>query len=243
MSSALVVLTCPRDDDEPFGYFNGTVAQIERERAFGADVVAPAVVCDQSASSLSPTVPRGWGLRLFARPPGTIHGNKWAYWEALRVALEADVDGGVILEDDVAFCPRAVARMALFPIPEDLGFVQFFAPASLQVAKMYPGLWRTPAPALCTQAIKFTRSTLKRLLAWADSQSFASFKESDQALELARVELGIKFAAHCPELVQHIGAKSAATPGEGLEYDLRHSKTFSARLDAMALFSRQELYR
>lgn len=242
MSSALVVLTCPRDDDEPFGYLNGTLAQIERERAFGADVVAPTVVCDNTSSPAAPTVPPGWGLHFFSRPPGTIHGNKWAYWEAFRVAAAADVDA-VILEDDVAFCPRAVARMSLFPIPSDLGFVQFFAPASLQVAKMYPGLWRTPAPALCTQAIKFTRATLKRLVEWQGSQTFASFKESDQALELARVELGIKFAAHCPELVQHIGAKSVATPGEGLEYDLRHSKTFSARLDAMALFARQELYR
>jgi hypothetical protein len=238
----IVVLTCARDDEQPFAYLDATIAQIEHERAAGL-AVAPVVVCDNTSSEARPELPAGWELKSFSRPPGTLHGNKWAYWEALRVAAEPGTDAAIVLEDDLDFAPNAARRMVALPVPADLGFIMFFAPAVFQAPRMFPGMYRTPAPVVCCQAIKFTRATLEKLLGWQCSVAFQAFVESDQSLEVARAQCGIKYGAHCPELVQHVGAQSVATPGEGLDWKFRHAQTFAKRLDAMTLFSRDELYR
>jgi hypothetical protein len=241
--TALVVLTCARDGEQPFVYLDDTLRQIEAERAAGVDVVEPTIVCDHTASDNRPDIPIGWTLESFGRPPGTLRGNKWAYWAALATAERAGTDDALILEDDLEFAPNALRRMALFPVPADLAFVMFFAPAILQAPKMFPGLYRVPAPVICCQAIKYSRAGLRRLLDWQSSLGFEAFVESDQSLDRARAELALKYGAHCPELVQHVGATSVANPGEGLEYDFRRAKTFARRLDSMALFARDELYR
>lgn len=236
----VVVLTCPRDGG--FEYLDRTLAGLDRERA---DVdFAGYVVCDNSTDAQYPSVPDGWRLQSYARPEGTVQGNKHAYFEALAAALRLGDGDALVFEDDIELCSGALRRMSTFPIPRDCDFLMFFAPAVLQGAQSFPGLWRTPTPVMGTQAIKFSRNALARIVDWRTSVDFQKFRSSDQSLELARRVLGLKYAAHCPELVQHIGSTSADSPGidlDGLRW--RRALTFSPKLDAMALYARDDLYR
>ncbi len=239
----VVVLTCPRDGAHE--YLHQTIGFLERE---AEDVdFARQLVSDETDDAVALSVP-GWTVTQFMRPAGTLKGNKLAYWRALEVALDVATETGsgeaLVFEDDIALCNGALRRMATFPIPRDCDFLMFYAPAVLQGAHSFPGLWRTPTPVMGTQAIKFTRRTLARLLEWKDALDFQKFTASDQALELARILLGMKYAAHCPELVQHVGEKSIDSPGWNLDsHRWRRALTFSPKLDAMALYARDDLYR
>lgn len=238
----VVVLTCPREGS--FAYLERTLAELEAERD-RVDFVGY-VVCDNTTSPEYPSVPDGWRWRSFSRPPGTFAGNKLAYWAALEEALRLcdGSDSAIVLEDDLAFCQNALRRMATFPIPRDCDWLAFYSPATFQGKQSFPGLWRTPTPVLGCQALKFSRKALARLVEWSSMLDFQRFTSSDQSLELARVLLGMKYAAHCPELVQHVGEDSAVERGMSLDsMRWRRAQTFSATLDAMALFSRDDLYR
>lgn len=237
---SVVVLTCPRGG--AFEYLEQTLAAFEKERA---DVdFEGTIVCDNSDDPALFDSSHGWAVASFMRPAGTLKGNKLAYWRALEMALLSGHGDALVFEDDIALCSGALRRMATFPIPRDCDFLMFFAPAVLQGANSYPGLWRTPTPVMGCQAIKFSRRALARLVEWKASLDFQKYAASDQSLELARVLLGMKYAAHCPELVQHVGETSADSPGWDLDSRRwRRALTFSANLDAMALYARDDLYR
>ena len=239
----VVVLTCARPEEgEPFRFLARSLAQMEFERAGGA-AFRPIVVCDNTRSDARPTLPAGWELVSYTKPDGSLPGNKLPYWEALRVALDAGGDGGIVFEDDVDLCGNALRRMCTFPIPSDLAFVMFYAPAVFQAAKVFPGLWRTPTAVIGTQAIKFTRDVLQRLWDFRTLDHFMAYTASDQILDHARVLLRLKYGAHCPEIVQHVGDESAVDYGADLSNRWRHSVTFVRQLDAMSLYSRDELFR
>lgn len=238
----VVVLTCARPEDgEPFRYFDATVAQLEEQRA-GVDVEMH-VVCDVTRADVAPTLPEGWELHKFARPAGTFQGNKLAYWHALRIALTRNADAALIFEDDVDFAINALRRMVSFPIPRDLSFVMFYCPAVFQNPRVFPGLWRTPTPVIGTQAIKFSRDALRSLDEFSRLHAFQAHTASDEMLEGARAMLGMKYGAHCPEIVQHVGDESAVDFGADLSHRWRRAHTFAKQLDAMALYARDEYFR
>jgi hypothetical protein len=242
LSFPVVILTCARPEDgEPYRYLDATIAQIEAERP-GVDIDGH-VVCDVTKADAPPKLPEGWTLHKFAREHDTIAGNKLAYFFALRVALSLNADAALVFEDDVAFCPNALRRMVTFPIPPDLSFVMFYAPAVFQHPRIFPGLWRTPTPVVGTQAIKFSRSALRKFDEFSHFEAFNAFHASDQILEVGRGLLGMKYGAHCPEIVQHVGDESAVDVGADLSHRWRKSQTFAAQLDAMALYARDELFR
>jgi hypothetical protein len=237
-----VVLTCARPEDvEPFRYLDATIAQLEEQRA-GVDVEGH-VVCDVTRDERVPTLPEGWELHKFARPAGTFQGNKLAYWFALRLAMINGSDAGLVFEDDVDLAANALRRMVSFPIPRDLSFVMFYSPAVFQNPRVFPGLWRTPTPVIGTQAIKFKRDALRKLDEFSRLDVFNSFTASDEMLEGARAMLGMKYGAHCPEIVQHVGDESAVDLGADLSHRWRRAHTFAKQLDAMALYARDELFR
>lgn len=236
--SAIYVLTCARG--EGFEYLVQLLA------AWDENFPPPTVVCDVSQRSAEEqladvTFIRSLGVSTvvpYRRPEGSLPGNKLAYWHCLELAERIPGADAVILEDDVEPCTNALRRMAMFEIPADLGFVTFFAPAVFQGKKQYPGLWRTPTPLHGTQAIKFSARTLTALVEWKTDPEFLKFSASDSMIGLASFRLGIRHAAHCPELVQHTGAVSAVSPGLTLDDRLRSALTFPGRnFDALSLYS------
>jgi hypothetical protein len=242
LSFPIVVLTCVRPEQgEPFRFFNETIAQLEAERP-GLDFEGH-VVCDITRGDAPPTLPEGWELHKFHRPAGSLPGNKLPYWNALEIASHRAGDAALVFEDDVALCPNALRRMVSFPIPRDLDFVMFYAPAVFQNPRVFPGLWRTPTPVIGTQAIKFRKDALWKLVEFSRLAAFGAYTASDEMLEAARVMLGMKYGAHCPEIVQHVGEESAVDYGADLSHRWRRAHTFAASLDAMALYARDEYFR
>jgi len=236
----VVVLTCARPEEgEPFRYFDKTIARLLEE----SDVDFEGhVVIDCTKGDATPTLPEGWELHKMGRPPNSIHGNKWGYWRALEVASRGAA-GGLVFEDDVELAPNALRRMASFPVPRDLSFVTFYSPAVFQHPRVFPGLWRTPTPVIGTQAIKFTADALRKLVSFQQLPAFNAFTASDEMLECARAVLGMKYGAHCPDIVQHVGDESAVDLGADLRHRWRRAHTYAANLDAMALYARDELFR
>jgi hypothetical protein len=224
----------------PYPYLDATLDELPRGT----------VVADLSADEARPPdlPPIGWELIEFRRPPGALQGNKLAYWRCLEVAANAEENDALVFEDDLEFSRNAVRRMSLLPVPEDLDWIQFFAPHVLTGPRVFPGLWRPPssAAACFCQAIKFKRWTLTRLLDWSKGPAFDQFTASDQALNLARLRLGLRYAVHAPELVQHVGDVSAAEAGADLDRGLypRTSLNFAGKdFDAMRLFTVDDYYR
>lgn len=234
--TSIFVLTCAkRAAADPWSYLRATLEQIDAE-----ELDAPrAIVCDGAYGGPRPA---GWRVVEFERPAGALKGNKLAYWHLLEEGLAT---GGDILalEDDLELCKNAIRRMCTFPIPADLAWVQFFSPHLFQVAETIPGLWRPPQSShLFLQAAKFPRRTLQALIDWRSSPHWPKFNESDNALQLAAANLDLRYGAHCPDLVQHVGDTSAAQETDRLGIG-RVSKVYSRRIDALALYGRDDLYR
>jgi hypothetical protein len=244
--NTLIVLTCPRDDDEPFAYLAALSRQLEAEDVTFEVLVDISDVELERRAALSPRnlLPATTGLRHFERAPtvaGALKGNKLAYWGAVELGHHFGGDV-VILEDDIALCGNAARRMLTFPVPPDLALVQFFSPDFLPAARSFPGLWRPPAADFTfTQAVKFPRRTIEKLVAWKDDPRFLQFASSDQAVALWLRTSGLRFGVHAPELVQHVGEISAIQE-QSLSW--RIAKTWPGfDFDAMRLYARDELYR
>src|SRR5882672_5337339 len=196
----IIVLTRFRPDGIGFKYFEQTWSAIMLEAGgtalgdpplgtFGVTVDVSDFDEDATAEQITELrriIGQRTILEVYRRPLGSLPGNKLAYWTALRMAAELEGDP-VILEDDLEFCGNAVTRMASFPIPHDLDWVSFFAPHVLPVGRMFAGLWRTPAPALATVAVKYARSSLDRLIDFANRPEFEKYRSSDQTLEECRL--------------------------------------------------------
>jgi hypothetical protein len=217
--SSLFVLTCARPvdpiarEDKPWPYVGATLDAIDRE------AVPVEQILFFDGTDTPPGVSSRWEIVHWQRPHMALRGNKLPYFALLENAFARGHDDALVLEDDLVFSENAVRRMLTFPVPIDCAFVQFFSPHILPVAHMQPGLWRPPRNGthqFC-QAVKFPRATLARLLDWKENdRNFGKFVESDQSLNLATNILGLVYGVHCPDLVDHVGASSAAVPGSSI---------------------------
>jgi hypothetical protein len=240
--SALLILTAARTRHEnPWEYLTKTIEGVEREKL----PISKGIVVDGDYTG--PTLPTGWELYNYRRPAGLLQGNKWPYWHLLRVGRDLGCDV-VALEDDLQFCKNAVRRMAIFPVPDDLAWVQFFSPMVFRHFDSYPGLWRPPmGSSLFLQAAKYPARTLEQLISWEERElGFHMYAASDQALPLAAAFHGWNYGAHAPDLVQHVGGISEAQSHEGLNKldTWRTSQMWGGEnWDAMQLYQRDDLYR
>jgi hypothetical protein len=218
--SSIFVLTCPRPvdpdaaEDKPWPYVGATLDAIDRE---AVPVAAQVLFVD--GLETPPDVKPDWEIVHWKRPHMALRGNKLPYFALLKHAFELGHDDVLVLEDDLIFSENAVRRMVTLPVPSDCAFLQFFSPHLLPAAHMIPGIWRPPLGSVkFCQAIKFTRPTLARLLDWAEhDREFGKFVESDQSLNLAVYRLNLRYGVHCPDLVDHVGGNSAATPGATID--------------------------
>lgn len=238
----LLVLTCARTrntEGDPWQYIKQTLPEIDAEAVPG---LGRGIVCDGHYEGPRPP---GWIVYEYERPPGNLRaGNKLPYWHLLRVGR--DLGGDLVaLEDDVTFCKNAVRRMATFPVPEDLGWVQFFSPMVIRNFDTWPGLWRPPKTSSSfLQAAKFPPRTLQQLIYWQENApEFALASASDDALSIFSPKLGLNYGVHCPDLVQHVGELSEAQEDMKKLGDRRTSVCWSPDIDAMALYQRDELFR
>jgi len=230
------VLTCKREaSEEPWPYLHETLRQINAENVPGLQ--RHLVVDGEEIPALDP----GWTLSRFTEPH--FKGNKYAYWHVFKLAVDLGGDA-LILEDDLELCKNAVRRMTSFAIPDDVDWVQFFAPHVLRVEKSIVGLWRPPPTYIqFAQAMLYPARTLRKLVTWSREREWQKFNESDRALGLATERLGLRYAVHAPDLVQHVGAVSQASGNDTL-CDWRTSKTYPGRdFDAMALYGADQLFR
>lgn len=242
--TALYVLTCRRETDDPWEYMLRTLEQVDAEELD----VPKLIFCDGVYDAPEPSASRdhGWDLVEWERPAGALRGNKLPYSALLGHALRAGHDDVLVLEDDLTCCRNALRRMVTFPTPSDLAWVQFFAPIAMPARQMLPGLWRPPlGTSLHAQAIKFPRRTLERLADWSSAdQQFALFSASDQMLARFAQRCGLRYGVHCPELVQHAGAVSAAQSSDVELDEGRVAQTWPGKgFDALTLYGRDDLYR
>lgn len=243
MAATVLILTCGRSKaTDPWDYLTKTIEGVERENL----PLRKGIVCDGDYSG--PTLPKGWDLHVYRRPPGLVNGNKLPYWHLLRTARDQYKSDLVALEDDLIFCRNAVRRMAIFPIPADLAWVQFFSPTVFRHFDCHPGLWRPPlGSSLFLQAAKFPLRSLHTLCEWQDSEpGFAMYGASDQALPFAARFYEWNYGAHAPDLVQHAGVISQAQDDPNLDKldEWRTSCMWGGpKWDAMQLFQRDDLYR
>lgn len=235
MSSAILVLTSARATEKPHEYLEATIREIDLE-----ELEAPKfIVCD--GKYLGPEF-RGWRIEEYVKPPDAIQGNKLAYWRLLELGAEAGGDV-LALEDDLTFCHNAVRRMAGFHVPADLTWVQFFSPMVIRNPDTFPGLWRPPLYShLFLQACKWSRVGVRRMLSWRQDPEFITYAESDQAVNLASMRLGLRYGVHAPDLVNHVGGVSLASGYDKLN-KWRTSSMFTKPLDALSLYRRDDLYR
>lgn len=231
----IFVLTSPRATETPFEYLEATVAQIDAEEL----AVEKTIVCDGRYTGREF---KGWRIVEYSKPANVIQGNKLAYWRLLEEGVKA---GGEVIafEDDIKFCLNGLRRIVAFLIPSDLAWVQFFSPMVIRHKETFPGLWRPPAYShLFLQALKWTAAGARAVLSWQEREEFLVYSESDQTVNLAAMRLGLRYGVHAPDLVDHVGDVSLASPGAH-HVDWRRSQCFSPHVDALALFRRDDLYR
>ena len=257
--TGLYVLTSPRKTDDPWQYVRAVVDQAAREKVDSLKTIVVDGSQDDKAELLA--IAPDWNVVRFERPLGTwLGGNKWPYWELLNIANDntADRDEALLLEDDIVFCINALTRMLTLRNPRDVDVMQFFSGFIFRDKETFPGLWRTPAPVLGCQALKYSSACLRRLIDWQKNPEWQKYNESDVALGLAQTRLGLRFANHLPDIVQHVGDASAVSEGmiveAGIDDDVtkgaakksllgRVSVTFPNHpFDAMRLFARHDLY-
>lgn len=257
--TGLFVLTSPRQTKDRWQYVRAVVAQAEREQLDAKKwlLVDGSV---EDAVELQ-TVAPGWNIFRFDRPAGMwLGGNKWPYWRLLELAEEEtnDLDEALILEDDLTFAINSLTRMVTLRNPRDVDVMQFFSGFLFTQKETFPGLWRTPAPVQGCQALKYSVNALRRLVAWSKNPEWQKFNESDVALGLAQQRLGLRFANHIPDIVQHAGEASRVAEGMLIEAGIDDqatkdiaSKSLAGRTsatyigdhtDCMRLFSRHDLY-
>jgi len=236
--TAIYVLTCPRAGAEPWPYVVDTVAAIDAEQL----PVDQVLFVDGSSSPVLPASSRErWSVMSWLRPPTGPAGNKAPYWALLADAVQHGYDDVVVFEDDLEFCPNAVRRMVSLPVPSDVACVQFFAPHLFPAPETKPGLWRPPLDFQFCQAVKFPSRTMRALVDW---QPFGDFHAADEAINWAFKELGGGGGGHVPELVQHVGAVSAASFGDALgDPSGRVARTYHRGLDGLRFFTMDERFR
>jgi hypothetical protein len=259
--TGIYVLTCRRKTEgDPWRYLRAAIKQAE-----GEEIDHPLHVIvdgtDDDCAEVQAVAP-GWIVHRFDRGPNGnrspitgIHGNKWPYWHMLKVATETTLPGdeAILLEDDLQFGVNALTRMLTFRVPANVDILQFFSGFLFKTPNAWPGLWRSPAPFLGCQAVKFPRRTLVALTEWGTDPEWQKYNDADMAIGLAQERLSLRIAHHIPDIVQHIGDISAVehmkadgagiNEGPGRQFcDTslgmgRTSVNFTGEFDCMRLFA------
>lgn len=134
-------------------------------------------------------------------------GNRAAFFETvLHAAVYARPL--LFLEDDIELCVNAVPYMFDFKVPDGLGWVQFFTPAPLRSGSGYGLHVANPGTSRFLQAVKFPVDTVLALAQWWAAADIDHAGSADQALAKAAKALRLPWAAHAPDLVQHVGETS-----------------------------------
>ncbi len=259
--NGLFVLTSPRKTDDPWHYVRAVFAAAEAEGTPNPRWLVVDGTSEQ-AEQLQGIAGPSWTVVRYERPDGQwLGGNKWPYWRMIELAheLTGPGDAALLLEDDLEFAPNSLMRMLTFPCPRDVSAVMFFNGFLFKQPKQHPGLWRTPAPVQGCQAIQFSRQTLELLVRWkAADFEWQKHNESDVALGVAQQRLRLRFAAHLPDVVQHVGSVSLVghgmlaeagitDPGQiALTNDSVRDRTScnyaGPHFDCMRLYARHDLY-
>jgi len=161
---------------------------------------------------------------LTAPPPGWAHvlqpaqGQAKAMWSAFRLALAMDANYLTFFEDDVHLCRNALPYIEAREVPDGLAFVTWFdatrrmAPEpglfherlSASEGKHFQGACALTLPARTLQmAVKHSMVASWPLRTYGDGL-------------LGKVLDGMDYGVHIPNLVQHVGAVSAAGNPGGL---------------------------
>lgn len=134
-------------------------------------------------------------------------GNRAAFFEVIGHAA-VYARPLLFLEDDIELCRNAIPYMFDFRIPDGIGWVQFFTPPPLRSGAGNGLHVGPPGTARFLQAAKFSAETCLRLWSWWAASDIDHAGGSDVALGMASKEMQIPWAAHSPDLVQHIGETS-----------------------------------
>ncbi len=257
--TGLFVLTSPRKMDDRWHYVREIVHQAQVEKLDNPKWM----VVDGTPEDLVElqALAPAWNICRHDRPIGQwLGGNKWPYWRLLELAKEEtrDLDEALLLEDDLTFPINALTRMVTLRNPRDVDVMQFFSGFLFKERQTFPGLWRTPAPVQGCQALKYSAAALARLVDWSKNPEWQKFNESDVALGLAQQRLGLRFANHLPDIVQHAGDVSRVSQGMLVEAGIDDqatkdiaSKSLAGRtsatyvgdnFDCMRLFCRHDLF-
>ena len=226
----IAVITCKR----PSGvdYLASTLAQIdEAPRRFRRIVFS-----DRGSAA----VPPGWEnvVHSYVPPWKGKPENKWIALMAISEAARTGEDL-CLFEDDIQFCPGAVAEIEGMRVPDDLAWVTFFSPWLGPGATTPDGLWRSSVAStfVMAQALKIPARTCAALAAIrADEARWPRYGVvgSDELLAAIGREERWRYGIVKPNLVQHIGADSAV--GNGELRGIRVSPTFLGK-DVTGIFS------
>lgn len=257
--TGIYVLTSPRKMSDRWAYVKTVIAQAKIEQIDNPKWL----VVDGTPEDLVELqeIADGWNICHYQRPAGQwLGGNKWPYWRLLQLANEetSHLDEALTLEDDLTFPINALTRMVTLRNPRDVDVMQFFSGFLFTQKETHPGLWRTPAPVQGCQALKYSAAALDRVVQWSKHPEWQKYNESDVALGLAQTRLGLRFANHLPDIVQHAGAVSHVSQGMLVEAGItdqltrdvatkslagRTSATYPGdAFDCMRLFGRHDLY-
>jgi len=217
----VTIVTVPRQNNEY--YFAHTYEEVRRQLNDDTNLVI-VVDGDYAVLATHNTV-----LHVKKKRPG----NRDAFFAALKFAYENKEDL-LFLEDDLRFCKNAIPYMLGFSVPLGIGWVQFFTPGPVR-RDHAPGLHiAPPGTSMFNQALLFPVDTLRRLTDWNDVAG-CDMQASDGALKQASRELGISWASHVPDLVQHIGEVSVYDDGRRLEWWRKSGDFPGEAFDAMTL--------
>lgn len=213
MKSLVVVATCP---GRP--YLRETLAALD-ERAGAGAATERWIVSD---GPLDPP-PGGWHCDEQRETLGSRH----TFWRATRLAGALGADVLIWLEDDISPSRNLVPYMLGTALPEGAAFASFFDAGALRPE--WPDGWYL-APMSgpmghglrCSQCLLFPARTV-RYLAGLERFEFgekAGLLEGAGSVDKAisflverEPSLGARYAIHHPQLIEHIGEKSAAHPG------------------------------
>lgn len=214
----IVVLTSPRDGAS---YLEQTLRQVEDQ--------APNEQKLLISHRIAAPVRDGWQALHVEHG----HGNRKPFFIGLAIAAEF---GDVIwLEDDIRLCKNALTYMSGFVVPAGLGWVQFFTPVPLRSGVGFGLHVGSPGSSRFLQAVKFSQAA-----AQAVCRSFRRRFDhepdgsADQALASISKHLGMRWAAHAPDLAEHVGDVSAFGDGRRLTW-FRKATDFRPDLDALSL--------
>ena len=159
----IAVITCKRLGAD---YLASTIKQIDGS-AHGRRIA----IADRLDWRPNSPIPPLWESHAFARPATERNENRWALWEAIRLAAEAREDL-VFFEDDVQLCSGAARYMEQFQVPLAIDWVSFFDPWLDDQAPH--GLWSRPARQyIYCQAMKLPFRTVERFAAISLSEMAA----------------------------------------------------------------------